>query len=468
MNRRNQLLKNETQRYAVLGALFGLLFPIGATLIRIATSDLPFGFQSVAYIQSTDSLLWIIDTAPLFLGLFAAIAGRRQDNLQQVNAELSHREHELIAMQLTLEQRVEQRTLELSIANQNAEKRAGQLQTIAETARVIISVQNIDKLLPLIAQVISNRFGFYHVGIFLLDEQNQYAFLYASNSEGGLRMLQRSHRLKVGEQGVVGFVAQSGRARIALDVGRDAAFFNNPDLPDTRSEMALPLKSGNRIIGVLDIQSTEANAFVDDDIETLSVLADQVAVAIQNSLLYEQSQRALQEAKIASSQLSKDAWKQYAEKIRTRGYRYDGIKSEALKEASKSHREIESLSIPVRLRGQTIGRLRLKPSDTTRQWTEDEMAIMEAAAERVALAVDGARLLEDAQKRAARETFLSEMTAKLGTTFQLDSILRDTVEELGQTLKNSTISFQLVNPSTPPSAPSQKSDDTSMHRKKPE
>jgi GAF domain-containing protein len=468
MNRRNQLLKNETQRYAVLGALFGLLFPIGATLIRIATSDLPFGFQSVAYIQSTDSLLWIIDTAPLFLGLFAAIAGRRQDNLQQVNAELSHREHELIAMQLTLEQRVEQRTLELSIANQNAEKRAGQLQTIAETARVIISVQNIDKLLPLIAQVISNRFGFYHVGIFLLDEQNQYAFLYASNSEGGLRMLQRSHRLKVGEQGVVGFVAQSGRARIALDVGRDAAFFNNPDLPDTRSEMALPLKSGNRIIGVLDIQSTEANAFVDDDIETLSVLADQVAVAIQNSLLYEQSQRALQEAEIASSQLSKDAWKQYAEKIRTRGYRYDGIKSEALKEASKSHREIESLSIPVRLRGQTIGRLRLKPSDTTRQWTEDEMAIMEAAAERVALAVDGARLLEDAQKRAARETFLSEMTAKLGTTFQLDSILRDTVEELGQTLKNSTISFQLVNPSTPPSAPSQKSDDTSMHRKKPE
>lgn len=120
-----------------------------------------------------------------------------------------------------------------------------------------------------------------------------------------------------------------------------------------------------------------------------------------------------------------------------------------LKDSSPTGKEKNGLIVPVQLRGQTIGRLRLKASDQARQWTADEMAIIEATAERVALALDGARLLEDAQKRASREAFLSEIGTKLGSSFQLDSILRDTVEELGQTLKGSTISFQLVNPSAP-------------------
>jgi GAF domain-containing protein len=106
--------------------------------------------------------------------------------------------------------------------------------------------------------------------------------------------------------------------------------------------------------------------------------------------------------------------------------------------------------VPVQLRGQVIGRLKLKATDSSHKWTEDELAIIESTAERLALAMDGARLLDEAQKRAARETFLSELAAKLGASFQMDSILRDTVEELGQTLKGSTVTFQLVNPSTPP------------------
>ena len=110
------------------------------------------------------------------------------------------------------------------------------------------------------------------------------------------------------------------------------------------------------------------------------------------------------------------------------------------------------MSIPVQLRGQTIGRLRLSAADPSRQWTDDELIVVSATAERVALALEGARLLDEAQKRATREAFLSDVATKLSTSFQLDSILRDTVQELGQTLKNSTVTFQLVNPSTPPVA----------------
>jgi len=132
--------------------------------------------------------------------------------------------------------------------------------------------------------------------------------------------------------------------------------------------------------------------------------------------------------------------------IETKGYRYDGIKSEPLKDARSSKGENEALLIPVQLRGQTIGRLKLSAADPSRQWTDDELIMVSATAERVALALEGARLLDEAQKRATREAFLSEIASKLGTSFQLDSILRDTVQELGQTLKNSTVSFQLVNP----------------------
>jgi GAF domain-containing protein len=228
--------------------------------------------------------------------------------------------------------------------------------------------------------------------------------------------------------------------------------------------MALPLKSGNQLIGVLDIQSTEDNPFSEDDISTLSILADQVGIAIENALLYEQSQRALREANIASLQASGQAWKSYTETLETPGYRYDGIRSQPLGDTQRSSREGDALLIPVQLRGQMIGRLKLKASDASRQWTDDELAMMEATAERVALALESARLLEEAQKRATRETFLSDVAAKLSTSFQLDSILRDTVEELGQTLKNSTITFQLVNPSESISMPEQKSNGNSAVR----
>lgn len=367
----------------------------------------------------------------------------RLEEVQSINRELK-------SLSAELENRVEERTARLEESTKQIQKRASQLEAIANTARSAATIQNLKQLLPAITRDISKRFGFYHIGIFLLDSNKEYAILSAANSDGGLDMLARGHRLKVGEQGLVGYATSSGKPRIALDVGEDAIFFNNPDLPDTHSEVALPLKFGKDIIGALDIQSTGTNAFSQDDVEIFSILADQVSVAIQNTRSLEQTKQALHEAEISSRQATAQAWEGFSETIRTKGYRYDGIKPEPLKASPKSKDEKGTLSVPVQLRGNTIGRLKLRPADQSRKWTEDELAIIESTTERVAIALESARLLEDAQKRASRETFLSEMAAKLGASFQLDSILRDTVEELGQTLKGSKVTFQLVNPSSPP------------------
>jgi GAF domain-containing protein len=464
MKRRNQFLGKETQRYAIVGLLFGMLFPIMATTIRVLDSGLPFTLSNIVKLQAGDPLLWIIDTAPLFLGLFAAFAGRRQDRLQNLNSELSSREQDLTTIQTTLEQLVEKRTQELFVANQKAEKRVEQLQVIAEIARTAISIRNTDQLLPLLAQLIGEQYGFYHVGIYLIDELNQFAILRASNSGGGSQMLQRGYRVKVGEKNIVGYCARDGHARIASVT--DELFLLEAVLAEAHSEMVLPLKAGDQIIGVVDIQSVQSNSFSQADIDTLSILADLIAIAIQNAILYERSQRTLREAEAASSQASAEAWKGYTATIQTKGYRYNGIRPEPLKAAHRSSGENGTLLQPVQLRGQTIGRLELKASNPSRQWTEDELAILEATAERVAIALEGARLLEDAQKRAARESFLSEMAAKLGTSFKLDSILRDTVQELGQTLKGSTVSFQLVDPLSRTAAEGRKSDGDSVDDEK--
>ena len=408
----------------------GLIVPPNYPITRFAVDI------SAVFVLGASFIYILVD------GLEKAVKQSRSSlkELETANTELHLAQSDLHA-----------RSAELSTTNEILQKRTERLRAVAEVARTATAVQDFDQLLPLITNVVSKQLGYYHVGIFLLDEAHEYAILRAANTEGGLRMLASEHRLKVAEQGIVGFVAYQGKARVALNVGEEAIFFNNPYLPETHSEVGLPLKFGQEIIGVLDIQSTKTEAFSQEDVDILTVLADQVSVAIQNARSFEHAQRALREAEIASSRLTREAWSGFAKNLQVKGFRFDGIKSEPLKEVQKSGLESDTIFVPVELRGQVIGRLRFKASHSTHTWTDDEMAIIESAADRIALALEGARLLEEAQKRAARETFLSAVAAKLGASFQLDSILRDTVEELGQTLKSSTVSFQLVNPSAPPS-----------------
>jgi len=375
----------------------------------------------------------------LINGLETALKRSRAslERLELTNVDLSHTQSTL-----------EQRTTELTLVNEQLENRTRKLRAIAAITATAASIHDFEALVSSVASIISRELGYYHAAVFLLDEQRQYAILHSASSEGGAKLLARGFRLALVQESIISNVARTGRPH-NQDQATSRGYHLYDDLPDTQSELALPLKSGNQTIGVLDLHSTEPYAFNEDDVSTLSILADQIGIDIQNALLYEQSQSALREANATFLQTSEREWKGYAETLHAKGYRYDGIKPEAVKEPMQSNPEGNAVSIPVQLRGQTIGKLRLKPSDSSKEWTEDELAIAAATAERAALALEGARLLEEARKRAAREAFLSDIAAKLSTSFQLDSILRDTVEELGQTLTGSTISFQLVNPSAP-------------------
>ncbi len=371
----------------------------------------------------------------------------RADIISQDEAGILARSFNEMAERLSatlqgLEEKVAERTKELEIISQSNAKRAAQFESIARISRIISSTQTLDRLLPQITQTISEEFGFYHVGIFLLDAHKEFAVLVAANSEGGKKMLERNHRLRVGETGIVGFVTRAGQPRIALDVGADAVFFNNPDLPETRSEIALPLRVEAEVFGALDVQSAETNAFSEEDINILSVLADQVSIAIQNARSYQQSREALEQAEITAAQMIEQQWNQFLSRQNITQYHFDGV--EARPTANVIDKQTPNLAIPLILRGAQIGTLKLSATDPNKIWDEDEIAIAQAIAERTALAVENARLLQEAQKRAAKEKTIADVSAKISNLISLENILKTTIQELGNTLPDAEVAIQFT------------------------
>ncbi len=368
-----------------------------------------------------------------------------------------------------LEQRVNERTKELEIISDQMRYRANQLQTVSDVARAIATVQDIDHLLPLITQTISERFGYYHVGIFLLDPHGEYAVLQAANSEGGKRMLARGHRLKVGQVGIVGYVTDRGEPRIALDVGKDAVYFDNPDLPETRSEMALPLKIGGKVIGALDVQSKIASAFKDEDISLLATMADQVGIAIENSRLFGETQKALVEAQTAQREYLRSEWEKVSQQQNLKGFQYTygrvtnlpqeggeliweeldqkNIEVMEVDEPAERMGSLEAfqsrdlpiqmedeLVIPITLRGQAIGIIKLQDIDQTRTWNQEDITWIKSVADQIGLALENARLLEATQRRAEREYLVGQITTRLRSSNDPQVILQTAVTELRKAL----------------------------------
>ncbi|HET9914438.1 MAG TPA: GAF domain-containing protein [Anaerolineales bacterium] len=425
--------------FVVASALSGLALAYAETnqLIVLNTLDTPIQF--------------VRDTTAIFVltgaFLYWMLKGLR-DALNRARAtayELSLSNKELSTLRFDLEQRVETRTSEL-------EKRALQLEAVSSVARAIASVQDLDTLLPAITKLISQQFGFYHVGIFLLDEKQENAVLRASNSEGGMQMLNKHHSLPIDHRSIVGYSISHGEARIALDVGADSVYFNNPDLPETRSEMALPLRVTGRITGSLDVQSTQTDAFSTEDVNVLTTLADQVAIAIENSRSFSEAKEALRESRAVFEQYTRQEWSSFTREAKQTGYVFDGKQVTPLdrsvqRDTAKAvvqtgslslEKESDSIGVPIKLRGQTIGVLDVRSKRGTRQWKQDEIGILEAAAERAALALENARLVQSAQRRAARERAIGDISAKIGSVSNLESILQVAVEELGRKIGGAT------------------------------
>ena len=437
----------------IAGLLLGWRAAVLMTLVSIASGwMLAFAEAGEFFQPSLDQPLNFARDVTGVLALtgmlvYLTISGLQNalDRSRMAAEQLVQANREVNDLRMELERRVEERTMELK-------KRAAQLEAVSSVARTIASVQDLKSLLPAITELVSQQFGFYHVGIFLLDEQNNTAIMRASSSAGGLLLVNQEFSLTPDEYSIVGYSILHGDVRIAQDVTTDAVYLNNPNLPETRSEIALPLRLAGRTIGALDVQSREINAFSQADINVLFTLADQVAIAIENARLFSDARAALNESKALFEKYTQQDWSNFARQAKQTGFIFDGKNVFPLDRSQKRstaqtvlqtgslslEKETATVAIPLKLRGQTIGVLDVRSKKGERTWKQDELTMLQAAAERAALALENARLVESAQRRAARERAIGDISARIGSASQLESILQTAVEELGRKLGGAT------------------------------
>lgn len=405
-------------------------------------------------------------TSALMLGIMGAITTVFFRHRSLLHAAEEFRNEQLAAQEklrevnLSLESQVKARTDELRALNEELLVKTTKLQAASEISWDITNnpTGKAGDLLARAARLISERLGYYHVGIFSIDAARGFAVLRAANSKGGQEMLANRHQLKIGGTGIVSYVSQSGRPRIALDTGADAVYFNNPFLPETRSEISLPIKYGNTVIGVLDVQSTKSAAFQEEDINPLMTIANQLAIVLQRG--DEQSLSPTVSGRHSIDTTSRNKQMGYA-------FHPDGTIDSV--NVAAAHLPLEKLvatgetlvishpvkgspptiAVPVKLREHVIGIIHIEAGETTRNWSESEVQLVQSISERAALALENARLFEDATRRAEQEETISRVTTQIGASTDFDRIMQTTIQELGVALGASRSFIQIGMPANP-------------------
>ncbi len=430
---------NELLSTGILGdtSFFFLALMIFATLLFSAT----IGFISLAVTLATFGIVgWLIGSGTAQFADPRAIAAPLSDwlstsattalfglafilGLRQLMREFAASQeqgsealHALEKERTSLEDRVEARTIQLTAVN--------------EVGRVASSILDPQDLAGRVANLITDHFGYYYAALFLVDEAGEQAWLYSATGEAGRVLKENKHHLQVGGKSMVGMAVSTRKARVALDVGAEPVRFQNPLLPYTRSEIALPLIVGERVLGALDVQSTKAGAFGPQEIDTLQGMASQVAVALENARLFAEAQKSLEEMEAIQRQYIADSWKPVAAAQRLE-YRLGDDDPGA---------NLPHIQVPLSLREEIIGKIDLAAET---EWTPEQKSLVETVAMQAALALENARLVEESQAVAQREHQLAEMTGKIWTATSIDGILQTALRELGRALEVSDATIEL-------------------------
>jgi GAF domain-containing protein/HAMP domain-containing protein len=313
----------------------------------------------------------------------------------------------------------------LTTLEERVAERTAQLQATADISRATAGVRNLPELLDLAVEMIRARFGFYHASVFLIDEAQEYAVLHESTGEIGAQLKAAGHRLAIGSRSLVGWVTQNRKLRVARDVADDPFHFKNPLLPETRSELCMPLMVGDRLLGVLDVQSRAVDAFGEEALRALQVLADQLSIAIENAESFERTQAALAEARTRYEQAITTEWRDVVG-AKERELVYDLEPGGAVSAAP--------IKIPLRLRDRTIGVIELHGRPGGDRLAEEEQSMITALAAQLSTALESSVLVQESQQRGRRERLITEITDELRSTLNPAFILQSGIRQLGRAL----------------------------------
>jgi GAF domain-containing protein len=360
---------------------------------------------------------------------------------------------ELESSKITLEEQIRERTASL-------ENRSNLLEATAQITREISSIQDIDRQLETAPQLIAEYLNSYHNSIFLLDESRSFAVLRASNSEIGKHLIREGYRHRVGDNSIIGQASsKAGFYLIADTVAETPIRYDNSDFLETRSEVALPLRAEGDTIGVLNIHSLHPNAFSQEDAIVLQLLADQISLALRNSILYQESQESLTSIQRAYAQTSSEAWQEYLQTVKVLSERYDPqnvfVSEDRTKKTSQQalqKKEISLggetdpglLSIPLEERGQIIGVINAYKEPESGKWSQDEIELMKSLSDQLEVALESAQLYSATQRRAEQEQLIGEVTARMRETLDIETVLKTATRELRKSLDLAEVEIQLA------------------------
>jgi GAF domain-containing protein len=269
----------------------------------------------------------------------------------------------------------------------------------------------------------------YYTAIYLLDTSGQWAELREATGDAGKVLRENKHRVDVKGRSAIATAIQTRQIQLALDTGASPVRFDNPLLPYTRSQLVAPLIVGDRVFGVLELHSTRESAYGVDDVDTYQNMANQVAIALENSRLFREGQQNLFEMRATQRQYLQGAWSALVEE---KSLEYE------LGDDESADKEIQ---INLALRDQTIGKISMA---STEDWTPEQRNLIETIAAQAALALENARLVEESQTIASQERITNEIIAKIWSSSNTDGILQTAVRELGRALEASEVDIELT------------------------
>ena len=415
--------------------IFALIISVFTLILIAALQQFGFNRFRALNVPLPTPLDWATYTGYFIVISIILIAGVNQfkEGLARVVHGMQHEFKTLKTERSQLEEKVRERTDEL-------EARAMQLRSSASISKTIAEMHNISELMETTTKLTSDQFGYYHVGLFLLDERRKTAFLQAASSTIGKQLVGLSFRIEPGRLNLISQVVENNRSYITSDI-EDVNFVRDKNFPLTRSRMMLPLTVRNNVIGILDMHSDQPQSFSTQDAEVLQTLADLVAISIDNVRLINETKILIHQIESNTSAQTHETWTKFTSRHKP-AYQYTPAGVRPLFTNNKQD-NLDGLHVPLILHGQNIGNIILKRKGVNTTWSERERILVEKVAYQVALALENSRLVDETQKNALRDQVVANISARVRETLDVESVLRTATSELRRVfdLKEAEISI---------------------------
>ena len=403
------------------------------------------------------SMTVLLDTVGLALSL-SVVAILNWFGTRQVRLALEKERTiagDLDIRRIELEKEVAERTLGL-------ERRAVQLETTTDISKLAAELTDPEPLMSQAVELIRERFGFYHASIFLIEETGTWAELVASTGEPGRKMLARRHRLAIGSASVVGWVTANRLPRVSADVEADPYHFKNPLLPDTKSEVAVPIIVGPRLLGALDVQSTEINAFVEADVRTLEAISGELGIAIDSARVQREMRQELDRLETSYSGQLQSSWdrlirsgmpsvlylNQEGELLPPPEETPPIIEQARVQGTSVLDAEENQIAIPIDVRGESIATIAIKRPGMEGSWSDEELAFIHAITGQAALALETARQRAEEVRRVQELEVINRVSQAVSQMLRMDTLFRVVHRQINQVIGETDLSIALYDDET--------------------